>query len=144
LLANLYNLLEQPALKELLPMCAEKGIGAIAGGTYATGILATGAREGAKYHYRDADEQILERVRELERVAAQFGVSLRAAASQFVLAHPAVTSIIPSTRRPERVAENLAVVREQIPGGFWAVLKDEGLIPKEAPGLDGASQGEGR
>ena len=139
LLSNLYSLLDQSALKELLPTCAEKGIGVIAGGTYGTGILATGAKEGAKYHYRDATEEVLERVRELERVASQFGVSLKAVASQFVLAHPVVTSIIPSTRKPERVAENLAVVREEIPAEFWTALKARGLIPEEAPGLKGTT-----
>jgi D-threo-aldose 1-dehydrogenase len=135
LFSNLYNLLDQPALGELLPMCAEKGIGVIAGGTYASGILATGAKQGAKYNYRDAPAGVLERVRELERIASQYGVSLKAAASQFVLAHPAVASIIPSTRKPERVAENLAVVREEIPAAFWTALKSKGLIPEDAPGL---------
>jgi D-threo-aldose 1-dehydrogenase len=135
LFSNLYNLLDQPALGELLPMCAEKGIGVIAGGTYASGILATGAKEGAKYVYEDAPEDVLERVREMERIASQYCVSLKAAASQFVLAHPAVTSIIPSTRKPERVAENLAVVRKEIPAAFWTALKSRRLIPEEAPGL---------
>jgi D-threo-aldose 1-dehydrogenase len=133
LLSNLYNLLDQPALEELLPLCAEKGIGVVAGGTYSSGILATGATEGAKYGYRDAPEDVLRRVEALEAVASRYGVRLRAAASQFVLAHPAVTTIIPSTRRPERVVENFELLQEDIPAEFWAELEEKKLIPEHAP-----------
>jgi D-threo-aldose 1-dehydrogenase len=49
------------------------------------------------------------------------------------MAHPAIATIIPSTRMPERVEENLELVREQIPSAFWAELKHEGLIPARAP-----------
>lgn len=133
LLSNVYNLLDQPALEELLPTCMEKGIGVIAGGTYSSGILATGSGQGAKYLYRDAPEEVEQRVREMEKVTARYGVSLKAAASQFVLAHPAIACIIPSTRKPERVVENVALVAEEIPFEFWVALKREGLIPVEAP-----------
>jgi len=133
LLSNAYNLLDQPALPELLPLCQEKGIGIMAGGTFASGILATGAREGAKYTYRDAPEDVLRRVQQMEQIAADHGVSLSAAASQFVLAHPAITCIIPSTRRAERVTENVELVRQAIPLAFWEELRHEGLIPREAP-----------
>ena len=133
LLSNDYNLLDQNALPELLPLCQEKGIGIMAGGTFASGILATGAREGAKYRYRDAPEDILSRVRRMEEIAARYGVSIAAAASQFVLAHPAVTCIIPSTRKPERVTENVELVRQDIPLAFWEEMRHEGLIPLEAP-----------
>ncbi len=53
MLAGRYTLLEQGALP-LLDQCAEKGIGILAAGVYNSGILATGAKEGAKYNYRDA------------------------------------------------------------------------------------------
>jgi D-threo-aldose 1-dehydrogenase len=133
LLSNLYNLLDQPALAELLPVCTAKGIGIMAGGTYSSGILATGSRVGARYRYRAASEDVLKRVRELEAVASRHGVNLRAAASQFALAHPAITAIIPGTRRPERVEKNLERVRDEIPGEFWVALRDGGLIPEGAP-----------
>jgi D-threo-aldose 1-dehydrogenase len=138
LLSNAYNLLDQPALLELLPLCQEKGIGIMVGGTFASGILATGAKEGAKYAYRDASGDVLRRVQQMEEIAADHGASLSAAASQFVLAHPAITCIIPSTRRPERVTENVELVRQAIPRAFWEELRHEGLIPLEAPVLGDA------
>ena len=54
LLAGRYSLLEQPALADFLPLALEKGIGVMLGGVFNSGILATGAVEGAKYNYRPA------------------------------------------------------------------------------------------
>ena len=133
LLAGRYSLLEQGALDELLPLCAEKNIGILAGGTYNSGILAKGAQDGAKYNYADAPPQIIERARRLEAVSDRHGVDIKAAASQFPLAHPVVTAIIPGTRRPERVSENFDLLKVPIPADYWAELKHEGLIHAEAP-----------
>ncbi|MFH1570351.1 MAG: aldo/keto reductase [Gemmatimonadota bacterium] len=133
LLAGRYSLLEQGALEELFPLCLEKGIGILAGGTYNTGILAQGAGEEARYNYRQAPPEIVARARRIEAVAARWHVDVKAAASQFVLAHPAVTAIIPGTRRPERVEENFRAVAAPIPAGFWDELRAEGLVHPEAP-----------
>ena len=62
LLAGRYSLLEQPALEEFLPLALEKGIGVILGGVFNSGILATGAVPGAKYDYKIALPDVLERV----------------------------------------------------------------------------------
>ncbi|MED5413635.1 MAG: aldo/keto reductase, partial [Candidatus Latescibacterota bacterium] len=102
LLAGRYSLLEQESLDVLLPLCAEKNIGILAGGTYNSGILAKGAAPGAKYNYGDAPEDIIDRARRLEEVSDRHDVDIKAAASQFALAHPVVTSIIPGTRQPDR------------------------------------------
>lgn len=133
LLAGRYSLLEQGALDELLPLCAQKDIGILAGGTYNSGILAKGATAGAKYNYGDAPPEILERARGLEAVSERHGVDIKAAASQFALAHPVVTAIIPGTRQPDRVTENFELLKVEIPGDYWAELKAEGLIRQDAP-----------
>src|SRR3954471_8818563 len=68
LLAGRYSLLEQPALDEFLPLALEKGIGVMLGGVFNSGILATGAVAGAKYDYKIAPPDVLERVSRIERV----------------------------------------------------------------------------
>ena len=133
LLAGRYSLLEQGALDELFPLCEQKNIGVMLGGTYNSGILAKKLQPGAKYDYADAPPEILERARRLQAVASRYEVSLKAAASQFALAHPVVATIIPGTRVPDRVDENLNVVQERIPADFWAELKAEKLIRPDAP-----------
>src|SRR5215471_2051493 len=63
LLAGRYTLLEQGALDELLPLCEKLGIGVMAGGTFNSGILASGPVSGAKYNYADAPPSVMDRVR---------------------------------------------------------------------------------
>lgn len=133
LLAGRYSLLDQSALNELFPLCQEKNIGIIAGGTYNSGILAKGSGPGATYNYKEASPEIVRKAKGLEEAAARHQVSLKAAASQFVLAHPVVTTIVPGTRLPDRVTENLRLLSEVIPSDFWAELRSEGLIHEEAP-----------
>ena len=133
LLAGRYSLLEQEALNELFPLCEEKDIGILAGGTYNSGILAKGAREGAKYNYTDALPETIDRARSLEEVSERHGVDIKAAASQFALAHPVVTAIIPGTRQPDRVTENFQLIQVHIPPDYWAELKSEGLLRADAP-----------
>ena len=43
LVAGRYTLLEQDVLDAEFPRCAERGVGIVVGGTYNSGILATGA-----------------------------------------------------------------------------------------------------
>ena len=133
LLAGRYSLLEQESLDELLPLCLERDIGIMAGGTYNSGIMAKGSGEGAKYDYADPPAEIVDKARRIETVAARHGVDVKAAASQFALAHPAVTCIIPGTRRPERVQENFDLVKAEIPAQLWAELREEKLIRADAP-----------
>ena len=134
LLAGRYSLLEQDAMDELLPLCLEKNIGIIAGGTYNSGILAKGGvGQEAKYNYGDAPPAVVDKARRLMEVSERHDVDIKAAASQFALAHPAITTIVPGTRRPERVVENFDLLGVDIPAAYWEELKAEELIRSDAP-----------
>jgi D-threo-aldose 1-dehydrogenase len=133
LLAGRYTLLEQAPLDEFLPLCARRNISLIIGGPYNTGILATGAIEGAYFQYAPAPPEIIERVRRIEAVCAQHGVRLPTAALQFPLGHPAVATVIPGTRSSAEVAQNVEIFAPEVPADFWAELKHEGLLRADAP-----------
>ena len=133
LLAGRYTLLEQGALATFLPLCEERGIGVIVGGPYNTGILATGAVEGATYDYAPAPPKIMKKVREIEAVCARHDVGLASAALQFPLGHPAVAAVIPGARTPAEVATNVETFGREIPADLWADLKAEGLLRPDAP-----------
>ena len=60
-------------------------------------------------------------------------VALPAAALQFVLAHPAVVSVIPGAAKAEEVVANLHFLEARIPAAFWKELKAESLIDPRAP-----------
>ena len=133
LLAGRYTLLEQEALDSFLPLCVKRGIGIVIGGAFNSGILATGAVEGAWYNYDPAPEPILARVRRLEAVCARHNVPLKEAALQFPLAHPAVVSLIPGAKSSAEAQSAAELYRADIPHGLWAELKSEGLVRQDAP-----------
>lgn len=133
LVAMPYTLLDQAPLDETFPRCLERGIGLVIGSPYASGILATGPIEGARYDYAPASPQILEKTSRIEAVCRRHGVPLAAAALQFPLGHPAVAAIIPGAVAPAEVERNLAYFRTPIPADLWAELEAEGLLHPNAP-----------
>ena len=133
LLAGRYTLLDQIALQELLPLCQQKNISIVIGGAYNSGILATGAVEGAHYNYVPAPPEIMEKTRNIETVCARFNIPMKAAALQFPFGHPTVVSNIPGVKTKERFEENLSLFTYPIPADFWAALKEEKLLVPEAP-----------
>jgi len=133
LLAGRYTLLDQIALKELLPLCQKKNISIIIGGAYNSGILATGAVEGAYYNYAPAPPEIMEKTRKIESVCTRYKIPMKAAALQFPFGHPTVVSNIPGVKTKDRFEENLSLFTYPIPADFWAALKEEKLLVAEAP-----------
>ena len=133
LLAGRYTLLEQKALDELLPLCIEKDIGILVGGPFNSGILARGPVEGAPYDYRAAPPEVLERVHRIDQVCRRHGVALAAAALQFPLAHPTVSTLIPGAISRAEVLQNAGHLRARIPTQLWSELKHERLLHPDAP-----------
>ena len=125
LLAGRYSLLNQPALEKFFPLCAQRGAHVVVGGPYNSGLIAG----GSTYEYQEASaDQVAARDR-LAAIAGRHGVDLRAAALQFCAAHP----VIPGTKNPQRVHQNIALMREKIPAAFWEELKRERVLPENAP-----------
>jgi D-threo-aldose 1-dehydrogenase len=133
LVAMPYTLLDQEPLDDALPRCVERGIGIVIGSPYASGILATGAIEGARYNYAPASPEMLEKTRKIEAVCGRHGVVLAAAALQFPLGHPAVAAVIPGAVAPEEAERNVATMHVEIPAELWAELKAEELLHPNAP-----------
>ena len=132
LLAGRYTLLEQGAL-DFLDLCRRKQIGILLGGVFNSGILATGAVEGAKYNYREAPPEIRERVLALQTFCTTHRVALNAAALQFALAHPAVTTLVVGAVSPAEITANLAALAAPIPAAFWEDLQRAHLVDLAAP-----------
>jgi D-threo-aldose 1-dehydrogenase len=133
LVAAPYTLADQPVLDDEFPRCEKRGIGFVIGQVYASGILATGPVPGAKYRYRDAPREIMDRVGRIEGVCRRHGVPLAAAALQFTLHHPLVASVIPGAFLPEQVTRNVATMQVEIPDDLWRELKHERLLRADAP-----------
>ncbi|TIT48537.1 MAG: aldo/keto reductase, partial [Mesorhizobium sp.] len=115
LLASRYSLLDRTAEAELLPLCRQRQTSLIIGGVFNSGILATGPVPGAHFDYRPATQNILDRVGAMEKIAAEGGYPLAAAAFQFPLHEPAVASVLTGTAKPANLARNLQLLDIQVP-----------------------------
>lgn len=133
LLAGRYSLLEQPALASFLPLMEERNIGVILGGVFNSGILATGAVEGARYDYAPAPPEIMDRVEKMEAVCARHDTPLRRAALHFALGHPAVSSLVLGAVCPGEVTEQVTDLSSPPPADLWTDLVSEGLLDPAAP-----------
>lgn len=115
LLASRYSLLDRSAEAELLPLCRERKTSLIIGGVFNSGILATGPVEGAHFDYLPATSDILDRVGAMQKIAAEGGYPLAAAAFQFPLYEPVVASVLTGTAKPANLTRNLALLDVNVP-----------------------------
>ncbi len=133
LLAGRYTLLEQEPIDKLFPLCQDRGIGIVLGGAFNSGILATGAVEGAWYNYDPAPPHVMNRVKQIEAVCSDHKVRLIDAALQFPLAHPVVKTLIPGSKTPREASSSVDILNASIPAEFWRDLMDKGLLRKDVP-----------
>jgi len=115
LLASRYSLLDRSAEAELLPLCRKRQTSLIIGGVFNSGILATGPVPGAHFDYAPATRDILDRVEAMEKIAAEGGYPLAAAAFQFPLHEPVVASVLTGTANPANLTRNLELLGIDLP-----------------------------
>jgi D-threo-aldose 1-dehydrogenase len=129
LLAGRYSLLDhERAVERLMPSLQKSNTELVVGGPYSSGILAG----GATFEYQKASPEIIAKVDRIKALAARHGISVKAAALQFVLANPVVAAVIPGASRPDRLIEDRAALAEKIPAAFWAEMRAQGLVSANA------------
>ena len=127
-----YTLLDQSALAAMAAI-HDRGTSIIIGAPYASGILVTGPVPGARYRYEAAPPEILAKAAAIKSVCDAHGTALASAALHFLLAHPAVVSVIPGAASADEARSILAAFDAVPPAGLWADLKAEGLIEAASP-----------
>jgi D-threo-aldose 1-dehydrogenase len=118
---NRYTLINRSA-EPLLDVCAKLGVAVVNAAPYGSGMLAKGPDAYARYAYQDAPTAIVERARGLAAVCQEFGIPLAAAALQFSLRDPRVTTTVVGMTKPERVQQTLDLATIQLPDELWARL----------------------
>ncbi|GIW15124.1 MAG: aldo/keto reductase [Tepidiforma sp.] len=134
-----YNLLFREIERELLPLCAEEGIGVIPYNPLAGGLLTgkhnpeTGPEEGSRFTLGTAAQRYQERywhgrmfetVEQLRPIAAEAGMSLAQMAVAWVMANPVITAPIIGASRPEQLADTLAAAQTPLPPELKQRLDD--------------------
>jgi aryl-alcohol dehydrogenase-like predicted oxidoreductase len=133
-----YNLLFRTFERDLLPLCAEEGIGVIPYNPLAGGMLTgkhtkgpapegtrfTLGTAGARYQERYWHDREFESVEALRGVAAEAGLSMATMAVSWVLANKAITAPIIGASRPEQLADSLAAAETPMAADLKAKLDD--------------------
>jgi D-threo-aldose 1-dehydrogenase len=132
LLAGRYSLLDQTALADLLPLCQQRVISVVIGGVFNSGILIDPA-PGAHFNYLPADDKTLARAQAIQQICHRYDTPLAAAALQFPLAHPRVSTVLVGPRAMKELDHDLALLDVDIPHQLWVDLRDAGLLDPGAP-----------
>ena len=111
----IYNLFEQEPAAELLDVAMEHGVGVIVRVVFDEGVL-TGKftadtqfpSDDFRSYYFAGDRlgRAIERTEAIREDIAATGLSMAQAALKFVLAHPAVSTVIPGIRNPAQAEAN--------------------------------------
>lgn len=109
---NRFNLLHRAA-EPLLNVASKRGMAVLNAASFASGILADTSKN--RFVYQEASSDIVERVNKIKDICQKYGVSLRAAALQFSVRDPRITSTIVGTTTPEQIDDCLSLLNQQIP-----------------------------
>jgi len=135
-----YNLIYREEEREMLPLCADQGIGVIPWSPLARGKLTrawdvtTTRKETDEFGqslYRDEDRVVVERVLEL---AAKRNLPPAQLALAWMLRNPAVTSPIVGATRPSHVSDAIAAVDVTLDDDEAAYL-EEPYVPHPVAGF---------
>jgi aryl-alcohol dehydrogenase-like predicted oxidoreductase len=118
------SIFEPEATDELLPYCREYGVGAIAYGPLARGLLTGKFSRSSRFkdiRSRDlrfngpAFERNLAAIERLKGIAARLGCSMTQLALGWVLSQDGVTAAIAGVKRPSQVVENVGAAGIRLP-----------------------------
>jgi D-threo-aldose 1-dehydrogenase len=132
LIAGCYTLLDVSA-HALIDDAHARGIRVIAGGVFNSGVLARWPHPAPTFGYAPADEPTLARAARVAAICAAHRVPIAAAALQFVMANPAIDTVLLGPRSVVELDANLAALRVPIPEALWSALEDEAIIPRGSP-----------
>ena len=129
LIAGRYTLLDQSAGAALLDYALERQVDITIGGVFNSGVLAD-PKPGATFEYLPASDEIIKKAQDIRAFLTERGIPLTAAALQFPLRHPAVTSVLTGSRSSAELLANIADFDRALPENIWTELEDAGLIER--------------
>ena len=129
LIAGRYTLLDQVAQEELFPYALKHNIDISMGGVLNSGVLANPVA-GATYNYLPASDEIIDRAQKIGAFLTERDVPLIAAAVQFPMRHPAVTSVVTGPRNFSELQTYAESFDFPIPESVWVDLENSGLVER--------------
>ena len=97
------------------------GVAVLNAAVFGGGVLARGmGGAGARYGYRKAEPRVANAIAAIEHLAAELEVPLPAAAIQFSVRDPRITSTVLGISRPERIQTSVDLSTHPVPDEFWS------------------------
>ena len=128
-----YNMFDRHIEDAIMPVCAEKGLGIVVWSPLAQGVLTTKYLNGipkdsrANYSHwikEDLTEENLARVRKLNEIAGDLGLTMAQLALAWILRRPEISSVITGASKPEQVAENVKASGVVLDEDVLAAIED--------------------
>jgi D-threo-aldose 1-dehydrogenase len=116
-----FSLISKVAHERIFPAADRFGMGIVIATPLERGLLATGTRalRPEDHINRSFSPEVMQHVERIEAVCAEYGVSLLAAALQYVVRHPLVATTVPGFRSPDQPKASVEAMLESIPDAFW-------------------------
>lgn len=108
----------------MIELATARRMAVINAAPYAGGILAKGSTEFSRYVYQEASGAALDPIRRIEAICARHGVPPGAAALQFSMRDPRITSTVCGVSKAERVRQTIEWANYDVPAALWDDLKD--------------------
>ena len=118
LLAGRLTLLDRSAEEQLTQKCRETETSLVLGGVFNSGILATGAVEGATYDYAPASSEILAQVSSLLATSERLDLPLATSALLFAKHYDLTASVLIGTAKASTLRRNLSAFKASLPEAF--------------------------
>jgi len=127
--AGRFTLLEQGALRDLLPAAVERDVAVVVAGVYNSGLLARDRpAANATYNYRQAPADLLDRTIHIAQICESYGTTLPEAALAYVRTHAAVAATVVGLGTASQAHETIRRSNAEIPADLWPALESAGLL----------------
>jgi D-threo-aldose 1-dehydrogenase len=123
MVAGRWTLLDRSA-EPLLAECQRRGVSVLAAAPFNSGILASNHPSADSFfNYSGVPAPVLARAEQLASICAAAGIDLPAAAIQFPLRHPAVTTVVAGMGSESDCRVDSALAATDIPDSVWKQLE---------------------
>src|ERR1700753_714758 len=133
LCARQYSLIDHAsAVNELFPVVRKKNVSLVIGSSLNACFISGLPRYNYGKENFKIPAAVIEKREKLRTVASRYGVDLRTAALQFSAAPDVAVALVVGARSAQQIQEDWNSLQAKIPLDFWAELKQQGLIEKNA------------
>ncbi|WP_285363507.1 aldo/keto reductase [Microbacterium sp. LMC-P-041] len=128
LIHNRFTLVDHSA-ESVFADAKARGMAVFNAAPFGSGLLVKGPHSGAQYAYRPAGEELLRWTERLQRVCADHGTSMAAAALHYSLRSPLVDSTVVGVSRPHRREQLDELEHAEVPEALWGAIESLGSSP---------------